>query len=119
MSSESLVEGPSAVLAGWETAGQVFFGKIDPATLKLSQPIPAPGAGQGRKHPALAVNTSGETLFVWTEGTGWERGGSLAWQVFDKNDRPTEEKGRVSGGVPVWGLATAVSRRDGGFTVIH
>ena len=119
MSSEALVEGPQGVLAAWETAGQVRFARIDPATRKTGAPISAPGRGDNRKHPTLAVNPAGDTLLAWTEGTGWQRGGSLAWQLYDKTGKPTGEKGRVEGGIPVWGLATVVARPDGGFTVIH
>ena len=56
---------------------------------------------------------------AWTEGTGWQRGGALAWQVFDRSNRPTPDKGRIEGGIPVWSLPTAVTRPDGGFTIIH
>ena len=119
MSSEALVEGPNGVLAAWETAGQVGFAGIDRATHKVGAPVSAPNVAQNRKHPALAVNAQGQTLLAWTEGTGWERGGALAWQLYDKNGKPTSEKGRVEGGIPVWGLATAVPRVDGGFILIH
>ena len=74
--------------------------------------------GSPRKHPTVAANARGETLLVWTEGMGWERGGSLAWQVFDRDGRPTAEKGRIPG-VPVWSLVAAFARPDGGFTVIY
>ena len=119
MSSEALVEGPSGVLAGWETTGQVMFGRLDRQTLKVAAPISAPGEGRDRKHPALAENAAGETILVWTEGTGWQRGGALAWQVYDPSGKPTAEKGRLPGGIPVWGLATVAARPDGGFVIIH
>jgi hypothetical protein len=57
-------------------------------------------------------------VLVWTEGTGWQKGGSLAWQVFDKTGKPSEEKGRMDRGIPVWGLPTVVAT-DEGFTIIH
>ena len=119
MSSEALVEGPQGVVAAWETSGQVRFARIDPDSRKIAPLFSAPGAGPNRKHPALAVNRKGETLLAWTEGTGWKRGGDLAWQLYDKNGKPTGAMGRVPGGVPVWGLATAVARPDGSFTLIH
>ncbi|MBI3909446.1 MAG: hypothetical protein HY320_00755 [Armatimonadetes bacterium] len=119
MSSASFAEGAAGVIAAWETNGQVYYARIDPATLRISTPIPAPGDGQDRKHPAVAVNARGETILVWTEGTGWQRGGSLAWQVFDKDDRPTPERGRMEGGIPAWGLATVCARPKEGFTIIH
>jgi hypothetical protein len=119
MSSMSFAESAAGVAAAWETEGQVCFASIDPNTLKMRAPIAAPGAGTNRKHPALAINARGETLLVWTEGTGWQKGGDLAWQLFDAEGRPTAERGRVAGAIPVWGLAAVVARPDGGFTLIH
>jgi hypothetical protein len=138
MSSYALAEGGGAVLAAWETDGQVAFVRADPASGKhaapvaagpvaagpvaagpvASGPVAAPGAGHGRKHPVVAANARGEMLFAWTEGMGWNRGGSLAWQVFGKDGRPTAEKGRARG-VPVWSLVAAFVRPDGGFTIIY
>ncbi|GAC1450753.1 MAG: hypothetical protein NVSMB9_35410 [Isosphaeraceae bacterium] len=119
MSSASLAESGDAIVAGWETKGQVYFARIDPKTGKPGHPI-SPAEGDGtRKHPALASNAKGETILVWTQGTGWQKGGSLEWQVFDQSGRPIGEKGRVEDGVPVWGLATVVTRTDGGFAIIH
>jgi hypothetical protein len=119
MSSESFAEGEGFVLAAWETEGQVYYARIDPKTPKPSPPIPAPGAGRDRKHPSVATNARGEVILVWAEGTGWQKGGALAWQVFDPKGRPTAERGRIEGGIPVWGLATVVARPDGRFTIIH
>ena len=121
MSSASFAQSAGGVLLGaWETEKQVYFGRIDPTNGKVAAPpIGAPGVGQNRKHPAVAANKQGETLLVWTEGTGWQRGGALAWQGFDASGRPTSESGRVAGGIGVWSLATAVARSDGGFTIVH
>jgi hypothetical protein len=118
MSTMALVQGPNGVVAAWETNGQVYFAGIKPGTNAFQEPRAAPGDGQARKHPALAINARGDMLLAWTEGTGWEKGGALDWQVFDKNSKPTGDKGRVEGGIPVWGLPTAVAT-DGGFTIIH
>ena len=118
MSTMALVEGPNGVVAAWETDGQIYFAGIKPGTTAFTQPQAAPGRGRERKHPALAVNPRGEMILAWTEGTGWERGGALAWQVFDRSGKPTEGKGRVDAGIPVWGLPTVVAS-DAGFTIIH
>ena len=118
MSSESLTESASGVTAAWETNGQVFFSRIDPKTLEPSRPV-SPPVGGDRKHPAVAVNTKGETLLAWAEGTGWQRGGVLAWRLFDSSGRATRETGRIEKGVPVWGLPTVVARPDGGFIIIQ
>jgi hypothetical protein len=114
----TLVQGPNGVAAAWETDGQIYFTTIKSGTTKFTKPQSAPGAGRARKHPALAVNAQGDMVLVWTEGTGWQKGGSLAWQVFDKTGKPSEEKGRMDRGIPVWGLPTVVAT-DEGFTIIH
>jgi len=119
MSSEAFAQTRTGVLAAWETRGQVFYGKIDPTTMLTTRIIAAPGVGNDRKHPAVAGDAHGETLLVWTEGTGWQKGGSLAWQLFDHDGKPAAEKGRREGAVPTWGLATAVARPEGGFTIIY
>lgn len=102
-------------LAAWENNGQVFF-----AALKRNDlvKISAPGETGKRKHPAIATNSKGETILVWTEGTGWKKGGSLTWQVFDREGKPTAEKGSASD-VPVWGLATVVAESNGSFSVMY
>jgi hypothetical protein len=118
MSSESFAESPAGVLAAWETEKQAYYGRVDPANGRMSRPVGAPGTGENRKYPAVAGNAEGETLFAWTEGMGWKKGGSVAWQVYDKSGKPTAEQGKVDG-VPVWSLVAAFSRRDGGFTVVY
>lgn len=117
MSSASLTESKGGVLAAWETAAQVYFSRIAPGTLKVAPPISPPGNGS-RKHPVVVGNDRGEVLLVWTEGTGWQRGGSLAWQLFDASGQATNEKGRVDG-IPTWSFASAVPRADGGFVIIY
>jgi hypothetical protein len=118
MSSFALAETSAGVVAAWETDGQVSFARIDPESGQRSEPVAAPGAGKGRKHPVIAGNARKDTIFVWTEGTGWNKGGAVAWQVFDQNGKPTAERGR-SDGVPVWSMAAVFARPDGGFTVLY
>jgi hypothetical protein len=119
MSSASIAQSAGGVLGAWETAGQVYYADLNPATVNSSAPMPAPGAGEDRKHPRVARNAQGETILVWDEGTGWNKGGALAWQVFDSSGRPTEEKGRIERGIPVWSFAAVVARPDGGFTILY
>jgi hypothetical protein len=118
MSTMALVEGPNGVVAAWETDGQIYFAGAKPGTTAFTEPRAAPGEGKGRKHPALAFTGGGEMILAWTEGTGWQQGGALAWQVFDKTGKPTGEKGRVDDGIPVWGLPAVVAT-DRGFAIIH
>jgi len=119
MSTTTLVEGSRGVLAAWETKGQVSFTRIDRESGERSPVISPRGGSESRKHPTIAVNHRGEVLVAWTEGTAWQKGGSLAWQVFDPTGQPIGPVGRLEKGVPVWGLATVVARPDGGFTIIR
>jgi hypothetical protein len=118
MSTAFFTQAAGGVLAAWETDGQVYYARIDPETGKRSLPVGAPGAPRGRKFPAVAGNVKGETLFAWTEGMGWNRGGSVAWQVYDRAGSPTADKGKVAG-VPTWSLVAVFVRPDGGFTVVY
>ncbi len=116
MSSMSLAEGGGATVAAWETGGQVLFGIVKDGA--IANPIAAPGEGKGRKHPRVARNAKGETLLVWTEGTGWQRGGSLAWQVFDAKGNPTVEKGSAPG-IQTWSFASAAALSNGAFVIFR
>jgi hypothetical protein len=118
MSTAAFSESGGDTLAAWETDGQVYFTRIDQRTRKPSPPVAAPGTAKGRKHPVVAGGASGETVLVWTEGMGWNRGGSVSWQVFDKKGEPTAEKGRAAG-VPTWSLVGVFARPDGGWTIVY
>jgi hypothetical protein len=118
MTTASFAQCAAGVLASWETNGQVYYVRIDSQTGQRSQPVAAPGSSRGRKFPAVAGNAKGETILVWTEGMGWNRGGRLAWQIYDQTGKPTSEKGTADG-VPTWSLVAAFVRPDGGFTVIY
>lgn len=117
MSSAAFAEGPDRLVAGWETAGQVFFsqvGKDGPS----SRPVPPASTRAVQKHPAAAINDRGEAIFVWTEGTGWSRGGSVAWRIYDAQGRPV---GRPDDrkGIPVWSFAAVFAGPGGGFTIVY
>jgi hypothetical protein len=118
MSTAALGEAEGSALAAWETEEQVYWARIDRKTGKHTPPVASPGTAKLRKHPAVAGNSHGETILVWTEGMGWKRGGLLAWQVFDAEGKPTTEKGRADG-VPVWSLVTVFTRPEGGFTILY
>ena len=117
MSSATLTESKTGVLAAWETGDNVFFASVDPKTMKVARPV-SPLNGSKRKHPVAVANANGETLFVWTEGTAWAKGGSVAWQLYGADGQAVGEKGRAPG-VPVWSLPTAYAKADGNFVVIY
>jgi hypothetical protein len=78
MSTFALAETRDHVLAAWETGGQVQWTRINPQTGQTSAVVTAPGAAVNRKHPAIAGNARGDTILVWAEDTGWNKGGSIA-----------------------------------------
>jgi len=118
MSSMDFAENSKTLIGAWETGGQVYWARITGERPEALVPIPAPGDAKGRKHPRVAINERGEVLFVWTEGTGWQRGGSLAWQVYDRSGQPTSEK-RAASGVPAWSFAAPAVDVDGSFSILY
>jgi hypothetical protein len=64
------------------------------------------------------VNARGEVLLVWTEGTAWAKGGSMAWQVFNADGSVSSING-TRADLAVWNFAAAVPRPDGGFTILY
>jgi hypothetical protein len=118
MSSASLVQSGRDVLAAWESENHVYFGRVDHGTHELRGITAAPGPGTNRKYPAIATNTNGKTLFVWTEKMSWGKGGSVAWQLYDRDLQPETIHGETVG-VPAWSLVAAFARPEGGFTIMY
>lgn len=118
MSTDYISAAGKNALIAWQTETQVYFAKVTPASLKISAAIPAPGTGSGRKFPIVIDNSKGQILLAWTDGTGWRRGGSIAWQVFDKVGRPIGVKGTAAG-LPVWDSLAAFQDPKGAFNIIY
>ncbi|PYV16137.1 MAG: hypothetical protein DMG21_12710 [Acidobacteria bacterium] len=118
MTTDYLSEGGGQVLAAWETAGEVYFDEIQPGSLDLSRAVAAPGEPTDRKHPAVARNVHGQVLLAWTEGTGWNKSGTLAWQLFDAQGKVAGVEGHAPG-VPIWGLPSVFTDRRGNFTIVY
>ena len=113
MSSAALLASAQGVRAAWETDGKIF-------SALLGGPAFAPAeisAGKA-KHPALAVNARGETVVAWVIGTGWNRGGELAWTILDAAGKPTAQRGKA-GGVPAWSFAAAYAEPGGDFVILR
>lgn len=117
MSSESIAQSNGTVEVAWQTEKQVYFATVDPAAAKIAPRIAATGEGS-RKFPSLAINAQGETLMAWAEGTGWQKGGSLAWQIYDKSGKPLGARGEAPG-IPAWSFPAAYAATDGGFTIVY
>jgi hypothetical protein len=109
MSSMAFAEADGRVEGAWETGGHVYFENLN--TTKAER-IAAPNENKNSKHPKLAITPEGDTVMVWTEGTGWARAGSLAWQLFDSRGKPVGEK-HTEAGVPAWSVAAVVAQPRG------
>ncbi|MGH9325754.1 MAG: hypothetical protein ACRD2B_03565 [Terriglobia bacterium] len=118
MTSMAFAQGPHFVVGAWQTKKEIYYARINPATLEMSAPNPAPGGGKLRKYPALAVNSDGDVLLVWTEGTSWSKGGALAWQVFNRQGEPLGGEGKVNN-LPAWSFGAVYARPDGDFTIVY
>jgi hypothetical protein len=66
----------------------------------------------------VAINQNGEVLLAWTEGTGWQKGGSLAYQLYDRTGRATTEKAQHPG-IPAWSFAAVAAKSDNSFSVLY
>ncbi len=114
MSSMAIVPGQTAIHA-WEHDGQVAFrAGSAAATSPAAAAVPAPA--ERRKHPRLAVDAAGRVLMAWAVGTGWNKGGSVAWQVFADG----VALGRIDTreGLAVWSFPAVVAVGDG-FVVLY
>jgi len=118
MSTYELTAGNGRVLAAWETGGHVQYTELTPATADNPTAVAPPGTSGSRRHPSLAINARGDVLMSWSEGTGWQKGGSVAWQVFDRGGKATAPAGRAAG-LPVWSLSAAFATADNGFRIIY
>jgi hypothetical protein len=114
MSSMAFAERDGKVEGTWETSGQIYFESL---TDPKATPISAPGPAKSHKHPRLSIASNGNTILVWTEGTGWNRGGTLSWQLYDRTDALTAEKGSIAGVAP-WSFA-ATAAISSGFLVLY
>ena len=105
------------IVAAWETQQQIHAALLTPESLRVSETSAMSGTAV-RKHPSVAVNTAGDTLYAWTEGTAWARGGTVAWEL--RNDAGARVASASSAGeVPVWSPVAAAARADGSFLLIH
>jgi hypothetical protein len=120
MSAAAFLPTSAGLMAAWESEKRVYTGRIPPGGHEVGTLAGAPGTApdeENQKYPALATNPEGQIALVWTEHMAWNRGGQIAWQVYDKNLRPTGAEGRADG-IPKWGVPAVFSREDGSFVVM-
>lgn len=117
MTTFAMAFAPAGLLAAWETQHQIHIATLDRARRTFSN-VSAIAGTAIRKHPSIAINKRGDRLIAWTEGTAWARGGTVAWELQDRNG--ARLGGAVNAGtVPVWGLVSAIAGPDGSFTIFH
>lgn len=119
MSSAAISPSGDTAWLGWETDGRVYFQPFTAGNLKPRATETKANSKDVAKHPVVIAGENGQTLMVWTEGAGWNRGGTLAWQVYDKEGQLVEGAGGRKDGIPVWSFASAWANRADGFTVVH
>jgi hypothetical protein len=118
MSSMAFAETAGEVLGAWETQTQVYFAPVSRAIAQAkAATIAPPGENPKRKYPAIARNKRGETLLAWVDGSGWQRGGTLGWQIFDGAGRSTSAC-TIRRDVPAWSFPAVFARPDQGFTIV-
>ncbi len=116
MSSMSFCETKAEVLASWETNGQVYFAPVDGPTAIPRKVVAASAEPSKRKHSFLAANSKGQTMLIWIEGSGWQKGGVLTWRVFDSKGNPISEV-VAAGPSPTWSFGAVFARKNGSFVI--
>ena len=117
MTSLSPIDAGARTLAAWRPPARCSTARsIAPRAGSAGSWRP-PGSRSAANIRASRRRPPGPLLMVWTEKTGWERGGTVAWQFFD-GTAPAGAAGSAPE-LPVWSFAAAVARPDGGFLVLY
>lgn len=112
MSSASLIPSGQGLLAAWENEGRISTGIVGATANGVQRTGPA-----NAKHPALARNEQGWTLITSVMGSGWNKAGTLHWDLMNAEGRITASG---SGGkLPTWSFPAAHSCPDGSFVVLQ
>lgn len=116
MSTSALNSSPNGTLLAWETNGQIAWAQINGDAV---HPHPVPGSGKDRKHPAMACDRNGNVLLAWTEGTAWNKGGSVAWQLLDPSGNTLPNASGRRDDLPPWDAPAVACSSDGKLIVLY
>ena len=111
--------GAGGALVAWETQGRVHYGSLGAGALSAPTPLGSKGSKPKRKYPAVAANSAGQVLLVWTEGNNWRKNGKIAWKIYDAAGKPIPKTSGRTRGLPAWGLTAAFANADGSFTIVY
>jgi hypothetical protein len=97
----------------WESQNQIMLARADGAS-----PIRFGDAKNNPKHPRIAV--AGDFVLVaWTEKTGWNKGGALAWQLLDRDLKPIDGASGTKNDLPAWDYPAVANQPDGSFLILY
>jgi hypothetical protein len=119
MSTSSMALTQSTIVSAWETREQIRVCLYDRDSGKAGEPFAVPGTVRDRKHPSVAVDSHGNLLVAWTEGTGWEKGGTVVWQVFSPDGHPIAGRSGRADGMPAWDVPAAFVDGTGKFVIVY
>jgi hypothetical protein len=120
MSTSSLVPSTGGFLAAWETNSQVFWTDFGPNAFNADHaPHAVSVSGHGQKHPTIAANRDGWILVSWTQGTGWNNGGSVKWALFDPKGLQVPASNGGADDLPPWDAPIDFLRTDGSFVLLY
>lgn len=112
LSTTAMTRAKDGLLIAWQGEQGIRWARVVAGKAGGSVAVPP---GKSAKHPAIAEAADGTIAVVWTEGTGWNQGGILRWQLYDAGGKPQGEPGRQSG-VPAWSIPTVVADGPGRFS---
>jgi hypothetical protein len=119
MSTSAMTPGPDGIaLTAWEAEEQIHITRTS-SDGSAPKPVAVPGPAGKRKHPSIAVNAQGQYLVAWAEGTGWNKGGAVAWQAFEADGAPIADASGRQDGLPAWSMPAAICTGEGRFAVLY
>jgi hypothetical protein len=119
MSTASFAQSKEHVYAAYESDKNVFIHRLhSPSVNNDSITIPIPDKGDNRKHPALSINKDNVILLTWTEGTGFNKGGSIAWQLFSADLKPLTQIDHAPN-LPANSIPASFSKPDCSFVILY
>jgi hypothetical protein len=107
----------SAMHDNWlvfETRGKLYRSDSKHRPMRVSS-----NSEDRQKHPAIAINSSGQQLIAWGEGPGYFSGGALEIALFDAQFQIMETASTSGMVIPEFSAAAVVTIKDVGFLVMY